>query len=187
MDRKSRTPLRWSYLYLAYFSKPKADRVLYRQVKKLRAARIVEIGIVSLLRTRRLIEVATRYAGGSKVRYTGFDAFDARARNLPALSVKDIHRALNPTRIPVRLVPGDAAVSLGQSANALVGTDLLIISASQQQAGLDRAWFYVPRMLHERTLVLLERVDARGGTSFEPLSSAEVQRRANAVPRRRAA
>jgi hypothetical protein len=115
------------------------------------------------------------------------DAFDARAHHLPPLSVKDIHRALTPTGVPVRIVPGDADVCLAQTANALAGTDLLIISAPQNEAGLEQAWFYVPRMLHERSLVLLQRVDAQGEVTFQPLSSADVQRRASAVARRRAA
>jgi hypothetical protein len=54
---------------------------------------------------------------------------------------------------------------------------------------MDRAWFYLPRMLHDRSLVLVERLGSNGQAGeYEVLDRQAVQQLANAsVPMRRAA
>ena len=44
-------------------------------------------------------------------------------------------------------------------ANSLTGTDLMLISADQDEATLEAAWFYVPRMLHPGSQVLFEEIE----------------------------
>ena len=39
----------------------------------------------------------------------------------------------------------------------LANTDLIIISADQDEESLAKAWFYVPRMMHAQTLVYREQ------------------------------
>jgi hypothetical protein len=71
-------------------------------------------------------------------------------------------------------------------ANSLTGTDLLIVSADQQGESLDRAWFYVPRMLHDASVVLVEDADG-GATTFRQLAKSEIVSRYVGDMRRRAA
>jgi hypothetical protein len=55
---------------------------------------------------------------------------------------------------------------------------------------LRRAWFYVPRMLHSRSLVFVEELNAQGPSlRFVRLAAGEINRLAEAchVVRRRAA
>jgi len=54
---------------------------------------------------------------------------------------------------------------LSRAANGLTGTELVLISAGNDPDSLARAWFYLPRMLAARALVLMERP---GGESEEP-------------------
>ena len=37
-----------------------------------------------------------------------------------------------------------------------VGTDLLVIGADQDETSLKQAWFYVPRMLQDNSIVVIE-------------------------------
>ncbi len=91
---------------LAYFSRPQADREVYRSLKRQAIARIVEVGIRDVARTCAMIEVAQRYAAEGKVAYTGLDWFDARPAGQAPLTLKLAHATLKATAAQVRLVPG---------------------------------------------------------------------------------
>lgn len=175
------------YAYFAHFSQPKSDRQLYRLVKRHQVYRIVELGIHDLRRTVRLIEVAQRFAREKRVFFTGLDLYDARPEGHAALGLKQTHQVLQPTTAAVRLVPGSPAGSLPAIANAHQNTDLLLISHLVDEGELDRAWYYVPRMLHDRSLVLREVRDADGRSRFTPLSLSELAVRADRSSVRRAA
>jgi hypothetical protein len=158
------------YAYLAFASKPKSDRQLYRLVKLHRVCRIVELGIGSLERSAALIGVGQRYVADGKVAYTGLDWFDARPGDLPALTLKQAHRELQATGAQIRLTPGEPARSLRGIANAHAHTGMLLISASVADSTLESAWFYVPRMLDGRSIVLRERLNGAGESAFELVS-----------------
>ncbi len=95
---------------------------------------------------------------------------------------------LTPSQAKVRLVPGDPYTAIAQVANSLAGTELLIISADQFGDALDRAWFYIPRLLAPGATVLIEAIDPKTGEPMlQPLSQLEVELLvAKARPRRAA-
>ncbi len=177
------------YLHLAYLSHPSSERLLYRAIRKLRIRTIVELGVGSGQRAARMIEVALRYNGGQPVRYTGIDLFESRPSSTPGVTIKCAYRTLKPLGANVQLVPGDPYSALARCANSLTSTDLLIIAADQDEASLSRAWFYVPRMLSERSLVYLEKIGDGEKRVFHSMTHAEIETLASAVaaPRRRAA
>lgn len=180
----------WKYLYLAYFSKPAGDRQLYRGLKKVCCRSIVEIGIRPGTRTNRLLQVAARFAAGQPLRYTGIDAFELRPSDTPQLPLKQAHRMLANSGAKVQLVPGDPHTALSRAANTLLGTDLILVSADQVGESLDRAWYFVPRMLHGNSRILLEQVTgAPAQVSWKELDPAAVQAlvASQARQRRRAA
>ena len=172
------------YLYLAYLSKPKAQRPLYRLIRRHRPRKIVEIGIGDGQRSGRLIGVAQRYARGESVQYTGIDVFEAAASR--TLSLKEAYRRLRATAANIRLEPGDPHWALARAANSLTGTDLLVISSQVDAQSLAAAWFYVPRMLHSDSVVLLEEA-ADDGPVLRALSQVEIAQLARPMARRRAA
>jgi hypothetical protein len=161
--------------------------MLYRAVRRSSARRIVEIGIGSAGRTSRMLNLARRWSGAEPVKYAALDMFEARPKNKPGLSLKETHRLLARTSVQVQLVPGEPSQSLARAANALVNTDLLVISADYDLAAIGAAWFYVPRMLKPTTIVLRESALADGGTEFKVVSHAEIERLATDSRRRRAA
>jgi hypothetical protein len=166
------------YTYLANFSKPKSARQLYRLVKRHQFCRIVEIGITDLERSVSLVEVAQRFANGRTVLFTGIDGFEARGPEMPRLSLKEAYRALHGTGAKVRLAPGTPGSSLAAAANAHQNTDLILISSHVADSDLDSAWFYVPRMLHDRSEVIRETISATGDATYTRLSASEIAERA---------
>ncbi|HEY4235541.1 MAG TPA: hypothetical protein VGM76_19065 [Lacipirellulaceae bacterium] len=175
------------YAYLAYASKPRTDRQLYRLVKLHRICRIVELGIGSIERSTTLIGVGQRCSAEGKVAYTGLDWFDARSGELPSLTLKEAHCQLQATGAQIRLTPGEPARSLRGIANAHPHTGLLLISAAVNDSTLDSAWFYVPRMLDGRSIVLRERLDSAGQSVFEMISMQKLAEFVERVSHRQAA
>lgn len=162
------------YVRLAHFSRPKCNRQLYQLVKRNRVCRIVEIGISSLSRAVAMIEVAQRFAGDQKIWYTGIDWFEARPAGMSSLSLKEAYRVLRATEANVRLVPGGLAASLASAANAHQNTGLILIGPDVSEADLAGAWFYVPRMLNDSSVVLSERRTDDHHTEFAPLTRSQI-------------
>jgi hypothetical protein len=176
-------------LHLAYCSQPKADRCIYRLALRQRPHSIVEVGISMALRATRLLTVAGSYAEKEELSYAGIDLFEMRPAHATGTTLKRAHRLLSPMAGKVRLVPGDPYRAFMQLANTLGAVDLILISADQDRDSLAQAWFYVPRMLHESTKVLLEQFEGTSTrTKFVELPHEEIKRLAAlATPKRRAA
>jgi len=181
--------------YLGYFSQPRGLRPLYRLLRK-RAkpgrknpggpiCKITELGVGPAERTLRMLELCP---ADDRTQYVGIDLFEARQNgDGPGLKLKEAHQRLAGTGVKVKLIPGDPYSALARSANSLGGQDLILIGADQDRTALAKAWFYVPRMMHEQTVVFEESlVDGEPVLAMVPHD--EIARRAAAAtPGRRAA
>jgi hypothetical protein len=170
--------------YLLYFSQPAADRALYKALAARPIRSIVELGIDLADRTLRLLEVAAWRSECLPLRYTGIDPFEGRDGKWPGPSLKQAHAALRLPNVRVQLVPGDPHAALARVANALGGTDLVVISADQDRESLARAWTWLPRMLTAESLVFLEQPGEKAGAVWRRIPLAEVQQLAAQTGRR---
>ena len=171
--------------YLLYLSQPAGDRAIYRAVRRGGAKKVLEIGIGTGKRSLRIIELASRDGGPAE--FIGIDLYEAHPAGASRISLKSAYAMLKRTRARARLVPGDAFSALARTANEIGPCDLIVISRDQFGEPLDRAWFYLPRLLRANTCVYIERAaDGERPGRFELLSHDEIQRRA-APPSRRAA
>lgn len=165
-------------IWLFYFSKPAADRTLYKAISGKVIRSVVEIGIADAARTRRLWDVLAWRRENRPLRYTGIDPFESRPAGQPALPLKQAYAELRRDGVQVKLVPGDPQTALHRTANSLTGTDLLIITRNVDASALARAWTWMPRMLNAGTIIFQETVDGRGAPSWRRLSIVEIQQRA---------
>ncbi len=153
--------------YLRYFSQPAADRSLWRAIHRQPIRSIVEIGLglgePGAYRTERILEIAGWRRECLSLAYTGIDLFESRPADQPRLTLKEAIGPLRATGAKTRLVPGDPYAALARTANALTGTDLLVISAQADRDSLAQAWRFVPRMIHAQTLILMQDSGNAGG------------------------
>jgi hypothetical protein len=173
--------------YLAWFGKPAELRTLFRHERKHRPTRILELGIGAGQRAAKLIEVAAAMSRGGEIRYTGIDLFEMRKpEDGLGMSLKLAHRQLASTGAKVRLVPGDPLTALARTANSLGAHDLVLIAADQDRASLEKAWFYVPRLLDATSTVFEEKVE-NGVSQWRVVPADEIKRLSSPPPRRQAA
>ena len=136
----------------------------------------------------RMIEIASRFHSLPDIRYAGIDPFEARsAMDGPGVTLKMAHRLLHATGARVQLIPGDPFAGLSRKANSLGRVDLLVVSSRLDPRQLAKAWFYVPRLLHEQSVVLIEKLLPGGHTSVRPAADDEIETLAAAAAGRRAA
>ena len=177
--------------FWTHFSRPAAIRPIYRLIGRHRPRRIVELGIGLADRSRRMIEMAAAYGGAENVVYSGIDLFELRTEaDGPGLSLKNAHRKLVTTGAKIRLLPGDPHAALARSVNMLGVADLVIIAADQDRTALQRSWYYLERLLQEKTVVMLQDQPAVGAGHcgvFRTMAHGEIRRLATARPQRRRA
>jgi hypothetical protein len=177
------------YLHLRYFSRPRHDRLLYANLLKRGPYRkILEIGVTDLVTPLRLIRLSMGIHGKETI-YTGIDLFEARPSSAPSgLNLKGAYQRLRESGAVIRLVPGDPYAALRRSANEIGPVDLLIIRSGIDQQSMERAWFYVPRLLHEKTRIVQEvPADSPNQWALRDICPSEVASLAGTERRRSAA
>jgi hypothetical protein len=173
-------------LWLTWFSRPAAERVVHRLALGQKPQRILEIGVGTLVRTVRLLELVRSRAGGGDVQYVGLDPFESRQPgDSPGVTLKAAHRRLHGLA-RVQLVPGDTDVSLSRLCNHLGAFDFVLVSADSDPGRLDRSWFFIRRMVNERTTILAE-ARSGAGTSWNIVPKSRVDELAARSVQRRAA
>ena len=179
---------RMQKLHRCYLAKPVERRKLHRLIARGSLARIVELGVGDGARARGMIEVAACCLPRESIQYCGIDLFEAgSAAGEDSISLKDAYRLLKPTGARIQLVPGDPLGALARMGNQLTGTDLFLISSLVDVESLREAWYFVPRILHERSVVLIERrLTGKDLIEYQVLSIDEVHQAA-AASRQRAA
>ena len=135
-----------------------------------------------------MIRLAALQNPGLRVGYTGLDLFEASPSDSGGrLALKTVYQRLRSTGARIRLMPGEPMEALTRFANDLGRFDLVVISAQAQAAATPRAWFYLPRLLGARSVVMIEEAQAPGQTDFRPLAHTQIDRLAVPAPRRKAA
>lgn len=174
--------------HLLHFSKPATDRALYRAIHAQKYRKMLLLGLGTGERALRMIEVASVYVPPKELHLIGVDPFEDRTpAEGPGLPLRTAYRMLHATGARVQLVPGNAAEGLMRTANSLGQVDLLVLSAAVSPDQLGRAWFFVPRLLHERSEVYVEQAGADGKGTLQRMNHIQISTLSDAVARRRAA
>ena len=162
--------------YLLHLSKPASDRLVYREIRRLKARKIVELGLGAGRRAVQIIEVLKEFHEVREIHYTGVDLFEARtAADGPGISLREAHCLLKATGARIQLVPGPVGEALSRIANSVSQVDVVVISGRIPAAQLSTAWYFLPRMIHARTQVFQESLSAHGTAATRLLAAHEVE------------
>jgi hypothetical protein len=174
--------------YLLHLSKPTLNRPIYKAIVRKKVCRILELGIADCTRALRMVDAAARYTPRTDIQYVGMDRFEDRNESDgPGLSLIEAHRILKACGARIKLVPGDPLNNFARNANDLGQFDLLIISS---QFGIDRlkpVWFFIPRLLHAKSLIFVENNLLGERKSLQTLSQRDINQLASKAIRWKAA
>ena len=174
-------------LWLTRLSRPAGERAIYRHVLRAAPQRIMEMGLGTLGRTERLLGLAAWRRADGNVTYVGLDRFEGRvAGDPPGVSLKLAHQRLH-ALARVQLVPGNIDTSLSRLCNHLGVFDLVLISADNDRRHLERSWFFIQRVVNQRTTILVESHPGDGkGSVWQPVDKAQIDELASRTLLRRA-
>ncbi len=176
------------YTYLTRLSQPATDRILYRSIDKRPLRSILEIGVGNGVRTERLLAVAMRQEADEVLCYTGIDLFEDRPAGEDRIGLRQAYQQLRQQHVKVQLVPGDPCSALARISNYIKGVDLVVVAGDQDPDSMARAWMFLPRMIHDQTLVFSQTRDAHGRlTDFAELARPQLDELAGLRGRRRRA
>ncbi len=177
---------RLQILHLLYLSKPRADRLVYHGIRRFKPRKMAQVGLGTGVRSLRMLTMACQYHPAEEVQFVGLDRFEDRpADQGPGISLREAHRTLRATGAKIQLLPGDPCDGLVRAANGLGKLDLLLLAPGADAQDMAGAWLYVPRLLHEQSLVFLETATAEGEPAIRLVGHEEIGLLAGA--RRRAA
>jgi hypothetical protein len=161
--------------YLLHLSKPASDRLVYREIRRVKARKVVELGLGTGQRAVQIIDVLKEFHELRDIHYTGVDLFEARtAADGPGISLREAHRLLKATGARIQLVPGTVGEALSRIANSVSQVDVLVISGHIAVEQLSLAWFFLPRMIRAQTQVFQEALSTGGSTNMRLLEAQEV-------------
>jgi len=163
------------FLQFSYSSKSVLEKTIFRIIRKSGAGHIVEFGVGSGRLGQSMIQQAATYTRRPEIRYTGIDLFELRDGTAEGMSLREAHRIFRGSGARVRLIPGDAATALQKHANTLLDSDLVVVHAEHLEYLAAGGWFYLPRMLHNDSSVVLDSAPTPAPTL---LDLAAVQHRA---------
>jgi hypothetical protein len=128
-----------------------------------------------------MFETAGRYAERPQLHYTGIDLFEGRENASAALPLKDAYKLLRLQGVPVRLIPGEAAMALKLVATTQSRFDLIVIDADISDAALAGGWTSLERVMHEKSLLVRQHL-RDGAPVSEELDIKAVRARIAADP-----
>jgi hypothetical protein len=150
------TRLSWlQRLYWRYLFKPAEERALMLFVLENPIGSILEIGIGSGDRAKRLLPICTKPEGVAQIRYAGLDPFESAPEGTHHLNLKQAHRMLAELGVKAHLIPGDIKSAVSRVAHMILPSDLVIIDgdwASDSDSGRAiEQW--LPRLCHASSAI----------------------------------
>lgn len=170
-------------LWMTRFSRPAGERTIWRQVLRHPPQRILEVGMGTLARTERLLGLVAGLAPVQPVQFVGIDRFESRTpADAPGVTLKQAHKRLTPLA-KVQLVPGNAEAALARVGNHIGVFDLVLVSADEEPRNLEKAWFFIQRVVRAESTILVEPSPGAAWLTLEParlqeLAARPLQRRA---------
>lgn len=158
---------------------------LFDIAKEVSPLNIMEIGVWTGERAKKLISIASKKHDIPKVNYYGFDLFEIMGDDMfkkelskQPPSINEIKEKLSKTGATVHLYKGDTTKVLPQVYKSLPKMDLIFIDGGHSLETIKNDWLYSSKLMHEDTVVIFDdywsdRVDAGAKTTVDAIDCKE--------------
>jgi hypothetical protein len=145
---------------------------LFDLAKEISPLNIMEVGVWTGERAKKLISIASRAYNISRINYYGFDLFETmddekfnKELSKQPPSIDEVREKLSKTGANIHLYKGDTTKVLPQVYESLPKMDLVFIDGGHSLETIKNDWLYASKLMHDKTVVIfddywLDRVDA---------------------------
>lgn len=145
---------------------------IFKEVKKKRPKNIMEIGVWTGERARKMIAISSKFHEADQINYYGFDLFEPMnsekfnkevSKQPPALS--EVRTKLEKTGVNIHLYKGDTTSTLPELEGKLPGMDFIFIDGGHSLETIASDWYYASKFVASDGVVIFDdywadRVDA---------------------------
>ncbi|MFO1063662.1 MAG: hypothetical protein U0892_07335 [Pirellulales bacterium] len=122
--------------YWQRLAKPATERELFRLLMARPVASVMEIGIGSGERMKRVAQLIQLPAGTEQLRYVGVDSFESSEDGRAHLTLKQAHQQASQLGFRAVLIPGDIKSAVQRAAHKSGAMDLIIIDGHLDPAAV---------------------------------------------------
>ena len=120
--------------YWNHLSKPVAERELVRTLLASPLASVLEIGVGSGERMKRISQLVQLPSTATHLRYVGVDGFESANDGRPHLTLKQAHQQASHLGLKAHLIPGDLTTAMPRVAYKIGASDLVIVDGDFDMA-----------------------------------------------------
>jgi len=171
--------------FLRFKSIPKRYDQLFDEVRNVKPANIMEIGVWKGERAKKMIELAKRYNTSDSIHYYGFDLFEimdeekySKEMSKQPPSIKAIEDKLGDMGAHIHLFKGDTTQTLPNVVSDLPKMDLVFIDGGHSLETIENDWLYVSKLLKSGSMVIFDdywpnRMDAGSKVAVDAIDRKE--------------
>ncbi len=136
---------------------------IFDEVKRKKPKNIMEIGVWSGERARKMIKLASRFNSLQDINYFGLDLFETMdtvkytqevSKQPPKM--EEIEKKLSLTGASIHLIKGDTTETLPLNVDKLPAMDIVFIDGGHSLETIANDWLYVSKLMHEKTVVIFD-------------------------------
>ncbi|MCC6507726.1 MAG: hypothetical protein IT423_01360 [Pirellulaceae bacterium] len=142
--------------YWQKLAKPVAERELFRALLSQPISSVLEIGVGSGERMKRIVQLAQLKPDVQQLRYVGVDGFESAKDGAVHLTLKQAHQQATSLGLRANLIPGDLQSAVPRVAHKIGASDLIIVDGqfdpSSPLSGVVGQWLF--HIAHDQSLIL---------------------------------
>ncbi len=158
---------------------------LFAEVKRVKPQTIMEVGVWSGERARKMIGLASKYHPKESIHYYGFDLFETMDKDKfqkevskQPPSMESIKEKLSKTGAEIHLIKGDTIHSLPELEGKLPEMDFIFIDGGHSLETIANDWEYASKLMGKGSVLIFddywsERTDAGAKATVDAINRSE--------------
>lgn len=152
---------------------------IFKLVKQSKPSNIMEIGVWTGERAKKMIKIASEYKKTSQINYFGFDLFEVmdedkfkKEISKQPPKMEEVKSKLEKTGVRINFYKGDTTEVLPKVWESLPKMDFVFIDGGHSIETIDNDWRYVSKLMHKGSVVIFDdywtnRIDAGAKTTVD--------------------
>lgn len=136
---------------------------IYKIIDQRRPENIMEIGVWTGERAKKMISIVSKYKKSSEINYYGFDLFEvmdqekfSKEVSKQPPQINDVLSKLNKTGANINLYKGDTLKTLPELWSSLPPMGLIFIDGGHSIETIENDWFYSSKLMDQGSVIIFD-------------------------------